>query len=76
MRLTSSNAHDLAPHLQIKKLKSFPKRRSKSLQRASLVLLVLMPFVLYFAMYNEYLALAAVGLVVMAAGMLMAVLTQ
>jgi hypothetical protein len=35
-----------------------------------------MPFVLYFAMSNDNFALAAVALAIMAAGMLVAVLTR
>ncbi len=57
-------------------MKFVPLVRSKSLQRASLSLLILMPFVLFFAMSNDNFALAAAALAIMAAGMLMAVLTQ
>ena len=50
--------------------------RSKPVQRASLLLLVLLPFALYYAMSNDNLALAAAALAVMAAGMLLAVVTR
>ena len=57
-------------------MKLLTRLRPKPVQRASLLLVVLMPFVLYYAMSNDNPALAAAALTVMAAGMLLAVLTR
>ena len=57
-------------------MKLLARLRSKPVQRASLLLVVVMPFALYYAMSNDHLALAAAALAVMAGGMLLAVLNR
>jgi len=47
-----------------------PRAWSPWLQRVVLLLLVLMPFVLYFAMSNNHFVLAIVALAIMALSML------
>ena len=62
--------------MMLEQMNRIPRVQSPWLQRLVLLLLILMPFLLYFAMSNNNFVLGIVALAIMALSMLVTMLTK